>query len=143
MIRVIAILVLILTAVSAQAQDFKYRCYVGSLSNSVIKDITKVRIGLADDNHHKVSFVVFYSHGSKYSTDLFCAKNHIGRCNLLDDSGSFEILKLTTHKMTIQFDGVPQLVKKQGEILPMIDSRKLKTPIKMSLTAHPKSDCSY
>ena len=129
-------------ALSANAQSFDYQCFGGRLSNPAVKDITDVRIGVTKNPHH-ASFIVFHDGKSRYSTDIFC-KNPTGRCGLLDDSGTFTILEVTAHKMTIQFDGIPKLIVRERENLPMIDSTiKLKTPLRINLTIHRKSDCAY
>lgn len=121
----------------------QFSCFAGKISNSLIKNINEIRIGITNDPH-KSSLIVFYNHKIKYSTDIFCKKNHIGRCALLDDSGSFEILTYAADKMTIQFNGMPMLAKKNESIVPSIDSQvKLTSPIRMNLTVRPSIDCSY
>lgn len=139
-----ALIIMLIASTSVYAQNFDYRCYGGILSNPASKDVTEVRIGITKA-HHAASFVAFYGYDkSPYSTDIFCAKNFIGKCSLLDDSGSFQILAISANKMTIQFDGIPKLMIREGDKLPVVDSSvKLKTPIRMDLTAHQKSDCTY
>lgn len=141
--KVIIVLTIILIASSSYAQHFDYKCYTGVLSNPKVKDITEIRIGIAKKDS-RASFVIFSNHSSKYLTDISCTKNYIGRCGLLDDSGAFEILSISSKKMRIQFHGTPKLLTYEDRILPIVDSQtKPKVPIRMDLAIRPKSACSY
>lgn len=132
-------------------QKGDYQCYAGNLSNPEVKDITQVRIALQKDKKY-ASFIIFYKHKSKYSSDIFC-KNYLGRCAIENDRGFFEILSLTKQSITIQFDGKPGIASINGsetspevgtEVFPFVDAHnKLKSPIRMELKIQPKSSCSY
>lgn len=127
---------------TAQAQTKGSTCYGGTLNNSSVKNVTEVFIKLGDGQQRESS-VIFYKGKSKYFTDLFCPKNFIGRCSILDDGGSIEIKSMTSKEMVIQFNGKPQLAEKDGgDVVPDVDSNAMPTPpITMHLTVKPETDC--
>lgn len=144
--RMLSILFLSFAMTSVHAKNGEntaFRCFSGKFSHPQAEDIVQVDIGLSADAHH-ASLIGLHNYESKFATDLHCPKMNLGRCGIHDDGGSLEILKLSGNKLTIQFNGIPQLVIRGGQIDPIVDSKiKLKTPIRVTLTERPATDCAF
>ncbi len=138
----IAIFIILASAATVQALGESYDCYGAPLSHADAREISEVYVGIAKDEDAS-SFLSVVSSGRRASEDFACSEDRKS-CRIHDDGGKILILSVRKDKMVIEFVGLPKARFGNGQSSVYVDSRaKLKTPLRVTLTARAARDCTY